>query len=465
VSDPKPGDRVAAGKYCLERALARGGMGSVFVARHLGLDTLVAVKFIDPTLTTETDAQTRFEREARAAAQIRNRNVVQVFDHGVDNGLPYIVMELLEGEDLGKRLKRQKRVPLDEAASIMIQLANGLRRVHDLGIVHRDLKPGNIFMAHVEDEEVLKILDFGLAKAIAGDPTNDVTMTGMVIGSPQYMSPEHARGNRKLDHRSDLWSIGVILYRCVTGAMPFRGEQIVDVVVRVYTEPFPPPSSLDPDLPPELDRFFDRALAREPEQRFQSVREMALEFCAIVTKKFQVDLSPLSSGQFTTSLARLSSPSLLPKTAGADGAAEPQAAAPRPSESSLELPSATAPGTTVPLQNQRRLSQRRVLWVAAGAVVAAALGTASVLWTSSPPGSAAATATLAPESSEAAPSPATAAPAPSAPESLDPSDASEKAPAPETTADADAGTSSLDAGANTSTRPRKPIKKRRNFGY
>jgi eukaryotic-like serine/threonine-protein kinase len=465
VSAPQLGDMVAGDKYRLERALARGGMGSVFVARHLRLDTLVAVKFIDPTLTTEADARTRFEREARAAAQIRNANVVQVFDHGVDNGLPYIVMELLEGEDLGTRLKRLKRLPLDEAASIMLQIANGLRRVHDLGIVHRDLKPGNIFMARVEDEEVVKILDFGLAKAIAGDRTEDVTMTGMVIGSPQYMSPEHARGKRQLDHRSDLWSIGVILYRCVTGALPFRGEQIVDIVVRVYTESFPLPSSLIPDLPKELDRFFERALAREPEQRFQSVREMALEFCGIVAKASNIDLATLSAGHTMTSLARLSSPTFTPKIidfALAEVTEEPQTAALPVLDGIAEAPSVTVSGTTVPLQSQRRKSQRRILWGVAGAAVAAVIGATSLLWTSAPAAPAAATGTPASTSLEVAPGPETAAPSssPLPPVSFEfPEDPELDA------AGEDAGAPLTDAGADASARPRGPVKKRRNFGY
>ncbi|MDI1483439.1 serine/threonine-protein kinase [Polyangium sp. y55x31] len=296
-----PGAVIAGGKYLLSHELARGGMGSVFVGRHLQLDVPIAIKFIDPAKTAAGDARARFEREARAAAQLRNPNIVQIFDHGVDGDLPYIVMELLQGEDLGARLRRERRLSLRQVASILLQLARGLRRAHELGIVHRDLKPGNIFMAQVEDEEIVKILDFGLAKAFVSDVADEVTQSGVVMGSPQYMSPEQARGVKNIDPRSDIWSVGVVAYRCITGVLPFRGDQVGDLVVKICVEPAAPPSSIVPDVTPEIDAFFERALAKDPEKRYRNVVEMASDFAAIVGRLYPGELMPSLGRLMTTS--------------------------------------------------------------------------------------------------------------------------------------------------------------------
>ncbi|MFO0761929.1 MAG: serine/threonine-protein kinase, partial [Byssovorax sp.] len=185
---------VIAGKYRLEREIGRGGMGSVWAARHLTLDTPVALKFIDPDASAE-DAHLRFEREAKAAAQLRSPHVVQILDHGLDHRpegeLPYIAMELLDGEDLSERLRRRGRLSIPEAANIFGQAAKALRRAHDAGVIHRDLKPSNIFLARFDDDEVVKLLDFGVAKLRRGemDPQNPATQTGVIFGSPTYMSP------------------------------------------------------------------------------------------------------------------------------------------------------------------------------------------------------------------------------------------------------------------------------------
>jgi serine/threonine protein kinase len=264
---------VIAGKYRLERELASGGMGAVWVARHLQLDEAVAVKFMSATIPQLADARSRFAREARAAARLRSPHVVQVLDHGVDADVPYIVMELLEGEHLGDRLKRQRRLPLRVAATIAAQVGKALGRAHRAGIVHRDLKPANVFLARLDDEEIVKILDFGIAKSLH-DEGAEVTGSDVLLGSPQYMSPEQARGSRRTDHRADLWSLGAILYRAVTGVPAFDGVSAVDVIVHICTGPIPVASKVAPDLPPAIDAFFLRALARDPEDRFASAREM-----------------------------------------------------------------------------------------------------------------------------------------------------------------------------------------------
>ncbi len=271
---------VFAGRYRLERALARGGMGSVWVAQHTQLDVQLAVKFMDPTFAASGDARARFEREAKAAAKLQSPNVVQVHDYGVEDGTPYIVMELLVGEDLGDRLKRERRLSLRATAEIVTQVAKALRRAHEEKIVHRDLKPGNIFLARNQDDVIIKVLDFGIAKARMSTD-GEVTKTGTLIGSPHYMSPEQARGGKNLDHRSDLWSLAVIMFRAVTGHLPFPGDEIGEVILAICADPIPTPSQLAPDLSPAVDAFFERALARDPAERFQSAREMAEAFAAV----------------------------------------------------------------------------------------------------------------------------------------------------------------------------------------
>ncbi len=269
---------IIAGKYRLEGALARGGMGSVWEARHLGLDTRVAIKFIGPDVFRLQEARRRFEREAKAAAFLKSTHVVQIHDYGVEGDLPYLVMELLTGEDLGERLRRRERLSPRETASIVTQVARALRRAADAGIVHRDLKPSNVFIvAGEDDEELVKVLDFGIAKAPRLDTTEQTGM-GAIIGSPRYMSPEQARASPLVDPRSDLWSLAVIAYRAITGVYPFDSTEMTDLIVKICTETPTPPSVLDPSLDPEVDAFFVRALARDPGDRFQTAREMAAAF-------------------------------------------------------------------------------------------------------------------------------------------------------------------------------------------
>ena len=250
MSDVRAG-MIIAGKYRIEEPLARGGMGSVWRARHLALETRVAVKFISPEVFAQPEARRRFQREARAAALLQSPHVVQIYDYGVEGDVPYLVMELLRGEDLGERLKRKERLSLEETVSIVIQAARALRRAADAGIVHRDLKPSNVFILRGdEDEELVKVLDFGIAKTPTMLVEDDFTKTGAIIGSPRYMSPEQARGSRLVDPRSDLWSLAVIAYRAITGQLPFQSMDMLELIEKICTETPTPPSRLDPSLDP-----------------------------------------------------------------------------------------------------------------------------------------------------------------------------------------------------------------------
>ena len=280
TQDVPPSRGLVAGKYELLKLIGRGGMGSVWEGRHASLGTRVAIKFIEKEYADNDEARKRFDNEARAAAALQSKHAIQIHDHGVtEDGKPYIVMELLVGEPLDKRLERVRVLPLRDTALILQQVCRGLQKAHEHGIVHRDLKPENIFLVRTDDddEEIAKVLDFGIAKIRTGGADQGVsanTRTGAVLGTPFYMSPEQARGLRDIDHRTDLWSLGVIAFKCATGRLPFEGESLGDLLVKICTVPIPIPSQVNPQLPPSFDAWFSRALERDPNRRFGN----ALEF-------------------------------------------------------------------------------------------------------------------------------------------------------------------------------------------
>jgi serine/threonine-protein kinase len=290
-SQPPPVSGLVAGKYEVVRLIGRGGMGSVWEGRHASLGTRVAIKFIDQEYAESQEARSRFVTEARAAATIQSKHAIQIFDHGVtDDGRPYMVMELLVGEPLDRRIDRLGRISLPDTARVLSQVCRALQRAHDAGIIHRDLKPENIFLVRSldDDDEIAKVLDFGIAKIKAPPGEKGLTSstkTGAVLGTPYYMSPEQARGLRTMDYRTDLWSLGVIAYKCVTGVLPFEGESVGDLLVKICTAPPPTPSLTMPGLPATFDAWFLRALEREPLHRYNSASELAdaLAFAAGVS--------------------------------------------------------------------------------------------------------------------------------------------------------------------------------------
>ena len=267
---------VIAGRYRLVRELSAGGMGTVWVARHLTLGCELALKFVRSAESAGGDALERFAAEARSAALLAGEtdHVPRIHDFGVDGALPYIAMELLRGEDLGARLGRRGRLTLAELAPIATQIARALRKAHGRGIVHRDLKPENVFLVHRDDEERVKILDFGIAK-ILGSASSTIDTTPM--GTIPYMAPEALRRAR-VDARADLWSFAVVLYRAVTGVLPFDGARLIDLVRRICDAPAPRPSRFIGGLGSEIDAFFERALARDPEDRYQHADELCRAF-------------------------------------------------------------------------------------------------------------------------------------------------------------------------------------------
>ncbi len=267
----------------LVRLLGQGGMGSVWVADHLRLGTRVAVKFLAPALAKEAAPIVRFQHEAMSAAQIKSPHVVQVFDQGVYAGeQPYMVMELLEGEDLSQRLGREGPMALGDLAQVVAQTCRALGKAHGLGIVHRDVKPDNIFLVDQDGETFVKVLDFGVAKRTDDGHSMVVTDTGSMIGTPYYMSPEQMLDLKNVDFRADLWSLGVVVYHCLLGWVPFEGKTIGGLCVAIEKGVFEPPSRARSDVTPAIDAWFLRALNRDPLARFDSARAMADAFAAAV---------------------------------------------------------------------------------------------------------------------------------------------------------------------------------------
>ncbi|WP_437312950.1 serine/threonine-protein kinase [Sorangium sp. So ce385] len=259
------------------RPLGQGGMGSVWVADHLSLGSQVAVKFMAPGIAQSAAFAERFRREAMTAAQLKSPHVAQVFDQGVtEAGVPYIVMELLEGEDLKSRIHRLGPMSLHELACVVRQVARALGRAHLLGIVHRDIKPENIFLTDIEGEGELfvKVLDFGVAKQpVSCD--QGMTSTGSSFGTPLYMSPEQLLSAKHVDFRADLWALGVVAYYAVTGRVPFAGETLGALSVAIHAGVFMLPSVMRREVPHAFDAWVTTALQRDPTARFGSAREMA----------------------------------------------------------------------------------------------------------------------------------------------------------------------------------------------
>jgi serine/threonine-protein kinase len=268
---PREGSLVA-GRFRLESRISEGAMGTVWRATHLGLDVPCAVKFIHAHLFEDPGLQLRFEREARAAASIRCPNVVQMLDYGIWEGAPYIVMELLVGEDLGRRLERRGRLSGAETIAILAQVSRALAKAHAAGLVHRDLKPENIFLARDDDRELVKVLDFGIVRVDEVGTKKRVTRQGVMLGTPCYMSPEQAMGQGDLDLRADLWSVAVVAYECLTGELPFVGERVIDIAMHIINGPIPSPP-VEAGLPPAFEGWWLRAVARDRAARFASAGE------------------------------------------------------------------------------------------------------------------------------------------------------------------------------------------------
>jgi eukaryotic-like serine/threonine-protein kinase len=323
---------VIAGKYRYERVLGQGGMGVVIEARHTTLDERVAIKMLLPEYAAHDQATARFLREAKAAARIKSPHVARVSDVGaLDSGIPYMVMEFLEGSDVAAILAERGRLPASDAVEYVIQAADAIAEAHALGIVHRDLKPANLFVAHHSDgSPYVKVLDFGISK-MADDSADSLTRTTATMGSAYYMSPEQIRQARSVDRRTDVYALGVTLYEMLAGRPPFVAESFAGLCVEVATGTAPPLRSLRPDLPEELAAVIERAFARDREHRQQSIAELV------------VALAPWAPGRVHPIIERISRAGALgAPTAGSASATPPMATPPMAAAPAVRADAGTA---------------------------------------------------------------------------------------------------------------------------
>jgi serine/threonine-protein kinase len=284
---PSLAGSIIAGKYRVLRLIGTGGMGAVWEGVHTTLATRVAVKVIKPQFAEQPEARARFEIEARAAARLKTKHAVHVYDYGVSpEGLPYIVMEYLEGQSLSDAVIARGQLPPVEVAQIIVQAARALAKAHAAGIVHRDLKPDNIFLARSDEpveglEYIVKLVDFGIAKILEepqaehSAPMGGPTREGTVIGTPNFMAPEQLTVGGAPGPLTDLWSLGACTFAAMTGRLPFEGDVLGDIVLKVCAAPMPAPSKINPNLPAGFDAWFARACSRDPARRFQTADELA----------------------------------------------------------------------------------------------------------------------------------------------------------------------------------------------
>ncbi|MBN2527306.1 MAG: protein kinase [Deltaproteobacteria bacterium] len=271
----KHSGKVLDDRYEILSLLDEGGMGAVYLGRHVKLGRSVAVKFLHGELKGIKDVVARFYREARAASGISHPNIIDVYDVGVaDWGEPYLVMEYLSGENLASLQKRKGPISLAAACGILEPALRALYAAHERGIVHRDLKPENIFLMRQENgPPVIKIIDFGVSKFLQTEQTQ-LTRTGALLGTPSYMSPEQARGRGTVDHRADIYSMGVVLHNMLGGGLPFVGESYNDLIVNILTEPAKMPTEIYPDFPKDAEPIVMRLLEKEPDKRFGTCMEL-----------------------------------------------------------------------------------------------------------------------------------------------------------------------------------------------
>jgi serine/threonine protein kinase len=349
---------LVAGKYRVETLLGQGGMGAVFRARHELMDKHVALKWLHPRLWVHEEAKERFVREARMVARIRHPNVVEIFDVCAGDDALFMVMELLEGESFDRLLVRGTE-PITHALAILLDAMAGVAAAHARGIVHRDIKPENIFVSRVEGAPgpVTKILDFGISKLVQDGVGGSATKTGTTMGTPAYMSPEHMRAARDLDARADVYSFGVLLYRLLTGELPYGEDTFANVAVKQATTRPPSAKELRPDLPSYLSDLVTKAMAYDREQRYPSLTALMEALRPVTTDSSYMSMLTSPSGE----VPKLRSPL--------------QADARGPEAGTRQLPERQAPPTRAVGTSPPKPASARLRWTAipVGLLVALAL--------------------------------------------------------------------------------------------
>jgi serine/threonine protein kinase len=440
---PESGD-VVAGKYAVERVLGAGGMGVVVAARHLQLGQRVAIKFMRGEAVHDANSVERFLREARASVALTSEHVAKVLDVGtLENGSPYMVIEYLAGVDLAQVILRDGPLPVEEAVGYVVQACEAVAEAHVLGIVHRDLKPANLFATRrMDGTTLIKVLDFGISKAasVTGEFGASLTMSGMVMGSPGYMSPEQVRSAKGVDARSDIWSLGVILYELLSGRCPFVGETLGDTLAKIVSEAPPSVASRRPDLPQGLVAVVHGCLERSLGARIQTVGDLAAKL---------LPFAPRDSAISVDRIRRMTHIS----TGGRSH--------PTPSTTAEARPE-TQPATDQPWEKSgmsAAASSRRWFGLAAAAVVVVACAVSLVAWLTLrvPPAPAAVSATVAP--SPPVPAAAPVAPAPPAAtvlQQLPPEPEPARLPPAATTTSEAAATADRSPQASEPARPTRP---------
>jgi eukaryotic-like serine/threonine-protein kinase len=374
-----------AGKYRVEKVLGFGGMGVVVSAFRGDLEQRVAVKFLSQAAAERPDAAERFRREARAAAKIRSEHVARVLDVGtLDTGLPYMVMEFLEGNDIADELRQHRWLPIVEAVEFILQATEALAEAHAAGVVHRDLKPGNLFLARRADgSRRVKVLDFGISKALSGTSVEELslTKTAALIGSPLYMAPEQMRSAKDVDTRADIWSLGAMLYEMLTGQPPYTGESVPQLCAALLHDDPIPLRQHRPEIPEGLEQAVLRCLMKDRNHRFPTVFELgrALLPYALPDSRIHVERAERVLGVKDATMSGLSPFTERVGTPAASTPAmssprQPMAVTPQPAVDIME-PTVNSWGHTGPVQT----SGRRGALIAIG-IVAALLAGAAGIW-------------------------------------------------------------------------------------
>jgi serine/threonine protein kinase len=360
------------GRYRIRRLLGRGGMGAVYEAVHVDLGKRVALKTLSGALGLREDARARFLREARAAARLDHPHVVDVSDVGIVDDVPFLIMEYLEGEDLHQLLERDGALAVPRSLEIVLPIAWALASAHELHIVHRDIKPQNVFLARTKQGTIApKLLDFGISKLSDGDGQPALTGSVSLLGTPSYMSPEQVRGAKYVDARSDQYSLGVLLYECVAGALPFDQTELYPLLNAISTGMYRPLAQARPGLPPAFVEAVERALALNPDERHASMLEFGRALLPLASREVEAAWRAtfVSNAETRVHGDTLRVPHVGRSSAAPAEAARSAAAPVEPGRSEEGAPSIDAIATT--LARAKRRSRSRPALLGGGVALAA----------------------------------------------------------------------------------------------